>query len=177
MTAKEKIINAFFDLLNIKSFDDITISELCLVSKVHRTTFYLYFDNLYELLIESIEISNSKFFNYFPKQNKNEKHMNKDYLVPYLKFIKDNKNIFLAYINNKKLLKAPSHFNTIFTEISIPNSQEQDPRLIKYITLFYIGGIIFIVKEWIHNDFLESPEELADIILATLRSTPNALTD
>lgn len=41
MNSKEKLINGLLELLNIKDFMDITISELCIVSKVHRTTFML----------------------------------------------------------------------------------------------------------------------------------------
>lgn len=53
MNAKEKIMKAFFELLTLKEFQDINVSEICRVSKVHRTTFYAYFENTFELLLEA----------------------------------------------------------------------------------------------------------------------------
>lgn len=53
MTAKEKLITSLFDLLTIKNFLDINVSEVCQIAKVHRTTFYAYYDNLVELLVDS----------------------------------------------------------------------------------------------------------------------------
>lgn len=42
MNAKEKMINALFELLSIKDFIEINVSEVCMIAKIHRTTFYAY---------------------------------------------------------------------------------------------------------------------------------------
>ena len=53
MNAKEKLLDAFFNLLSIEEFNAISVSELCVVAKVHRTTFYAYYDNTFELLLDA----------------------------------------------------------------------------------------------------------------------------
>ena len=38
MNAKEKMIKALFELLSIKDFIEINVSEVCMIAKIHRTT-------------------------------------------------------------------------------------------------------------------------------------------
>ena len=61
MSAKEKLITSLFDLLTTKNFLDINVSEVCKIAKVHRTTFYAYYDNLVELLVDSKDYALKKF--------------------------------------------------------------------------------------------------------------------
>ena len=53
-TAKEMDL-ALIALLKKKSFDYITVSELCKQAAVNRTTFYLHYENLNDLLCETAQ--------------------------------------------------------------------------------------------------------------------------
>lgn len=175
MNAKQKLVETLFDLLTIKSFEDITVSELCRVSKVHRTTFYLYFDNLFELLEEGKEEAMKKIAAYYPERKTNvENYMTKEYLVPYLHFIQDNKSLFLAYLTHSDLLNVKEQYEKgILKSISIPRSKGTDSKTIDYISSFYIGGIVSIILKWINAGFGETPEEIADVILKAIHSGKN----
>lgn len=48
-SAQRKIFMAFIDLINEKSIDKITISELCEKAEVNRSTFYRYYYDIYDL--------------------------------------------------------------------------------------------------------------------------------
>ena len=50
-----QLYNGFISLLKEKSFDDITVSQICDRSGVHRATFYKHFDDKYEFLSFCIE--------------------------------------------------------------------------------------------------------------------------
>lgn len=67
MNAKEKMINALFELLSIKDFIEINVSEVCMIAKIHRTTFYAYYSNLFELL----EDAKNQAIEEFKKENNN----------------------------------------------------------------------------------------------------------
>lgn len=175
MNAKQKLVETLFDLLTIKSFEDITVSELCRVSKVHRTTFYLYFDNLFELLEEGKGEAMRKIASYYPERKANvDNYMTKEYLVPYLHFIQDNKSLFLAYFTHGDLLNVKEQYEKgILNSISIPRSKGTDSKTIDYISSFYIGGTVSIILKWIDAGFVETPEEIADVILRAIRSGKN----
>ena len=64
-TAK-KMNDALIILLEHKDFEYITIKDICLEANVNRSTFYLHYSNLNDLLeevISSLSISFSKHFN------------------------------------------------------------------------------------------------------------------
>lgn len=58
---------ALIELLNKKDYDYITIKEICVKAGVNRSTFYLHYDTIDDLLDESIRNINKQFLNYFDK--------------------------------------------------------------------------------------------------------------
>ena len=61
MTAQDKLIEALIKLLSIKDFNQINIKELCQIANVNRTTFYAYYDNTFELLIDAKDKKTATF--------------------------------------------------------------------------------------------------------------------
>ena len=49
------IREAFYDLLEKKSFEKITVSDLCKQAQINRGTFYLHYEDKYALLTELID--------------------------------------------------------------------------------------------------------------------------
>ncbi len=103
---------ALIYLLNKKDIEYITVKEICSKAGFNRSTFYLHYENISDLVDECMEYINNKFFKHFnedsanfinkiSKSSLNELNLIKSkYLVPYLSFIKENKNIFKASLNN-----------------------------------------------------------------------------
>jgi AcrR family transcriptional regulator len=50
----EKIINTYLKLIHVKKWDKISVKELCNSANIARGTFYLYFNDIYDLM-EQIE--------------------------------------------------------------------------------------------------------------------------
>ena len=61
---------ALIELLNKKDFEFITVKEICKKAGVNRSTFYLHYETLQDLLEECVENSNKKFIEYFNKNPK-----------------------------------------------------------------------------------------------------------
>ena len=61
-----KLMNeALLSLLEKKPFDFITVTDITKKAGVNRSTFYLHYDNVYELLEETIENLNKKVLQSF----------------------------------------------------------------------------------------------------------------
>lgn len=56
---------ALIYLLNDKDYDYITIKEICKKAGVNRSTFYLHYENIDDLLKESVDWMINDFFSYF----------------------------------------------------------------------------------------------------------------
>lgn len=114
---------ALIYLLEKKDIEYITIKEICKKAGVNRSTFYLHYENVNDLVEETLNYINEKFINYFNENSKDFidkikksslEELNlieKKYLTPYLTFIKDNNRIFKASFNNPSGMKTSSRYN------------------------------------------------------------------
>ena len=85
-----------------------------------------------------------------------------EYLRPYLEFIRENRRLFKVALSHSDVLNAEGTYRQMFTNIFSPvldrfHFPEQEKA---YIILFYIGGMIAIVKEWISKDCDDSIEQI-----------------
>lgn len=170
-------------LLEQKDIEYITVKEICDKAGVNRSTFYLHYEGIDDLLNETLDYTTNKFINYFnndskkfvEKINASKKEdlvlINEEYLKPYLEFIKDNKKVFTTAFKNPTVMKSQERytslekyiFNPILDKYDIPSHKR------KYLLNFYINGIMAIIKEWTINDCKDKIENIINIIIECVR--------
>ena len=171
-------------ILENKDYEFITVKEICQKAGVNRSTFYLHYESMSDLLEEAIEMINQKFYSTFKVSptfiQENIKSKNKDnlilitseYLTPYLKFVCEHKKLFKLTISKPYLLKSVDAFSFMnekyFAPIMGVFGIEKDIQT--YMIKYYINGIIAIVNEWLKNDCDKSIEEIIDIIFKCIRA-------
>ena len=170
---------ALINLLNKKNMEYISIKEICSQAGVNRSTFYLHYETKDDLLKECIEETNKRFIDYFAQENKsfleklNSLDLNElyfitpEYLKPYLLFIKDNKNVFYASLNQPYLMEVNKKYSSLYKYIIDPilnrfNVPEQEKE---YMVYFYIRGILAIVDEWIKKGCKDDIDFIINIIM------------
>ena len=180
----EKMHNALITLLNKKDFELITVKEICDLAEVNRSTFYLHYDNSYDLLKETIEAVYKDFFSRFSADGHKEINLKENsdeelflitpkYLMPYLEFVEDNRKLFFIMYEKNEMMGAEKTYEKWFKEIFGPIltrfgvSQEEQP----FIMIFYLKGIIGIINEWLARDCKESKETIISIIQKCIPST------
>lgn len=180
-TAK-KMNDALIRLLEIKNFENITVKDVCKFAKVNRSTFYLHYQNTYDLLDEIIDNLNLSFHKHL-NTDSNRLNINKDklgdlffisdkYLIPYLEFIKENKNIYKALKNNPYLFNANKTYEKIFTNVLSPIMTRFgiDEKWHKYMIDFYINGISSLILDWTYDDCKYSVNEISLLIKKLISS-------
>ena len=175
-TAK-KMNDALIALLETKEYEYITIKEICHIANVNRSTFYLHYSNMNDLLEETIESLNLSFNSHF-KSKENESTIiskeniedllliNDDNLIPYLNFIKENKNIYKVLKNHPQLFNANKTYEQMFRKLFVPimNRFGLDEKWHKYLMDFYISGLTSIVFDWVYDDCKIPVQEVSDFI-------------
>ena len=170
---------ALIYLLDKKDIEFITVKEICNKAGVNRSTFYLHYESINDLIEETMNYINKKFINYFNENSKDFiekiKHSPLEelklveckYLNPYLNFIKDNKKIFKASFDNPIGMSAFDKYSHLKQYILIPilerfkiAEKERD-----YLIAFYINGIMAIIREWIDTDCKDSIDDVENIII------------
>lgn len=176
-TAK-RMDEAFLELLAVKDFEYITVKEICGTAVVNRSTFYLHYETIADLLSECVEYINGQFIEYMQKDSemfveKIEKCsleelylLTPEYLIPYLNYIRDNKKLFLTATQNAAVLQLENTYSRMFRHIFAPimdrfNIPEHDRH---YILAFYIKGIMAVIGEWLKCNCEDPVEYIADII-------------
>lgn len=174
---------ALLALLEEKDLEYITVKEICHRAGVNRSTFYLHYETIADLVDEALEMINQRFRSYFPQQEEeilgnmgNWKRENlvlvtREYLLPYLRFIRDNKKVYRAAFRNPSSMQAHTRYGELKQQIlgpilerfEIPAAQRP------YYMAYYVEGIIAIVKEWLRQDCADEVEMIADIIESCVR--------
>lgn len=174
---------ALIALLEVKDLEYITVKEICEKAGVNRSTFYLHYETIADLVNEAMENVNKRFLSYFTqdtniffdKVNGNELKelilITQDYLQPYLQFISDNKKVYRAAFRNPNDMQADVRYGNlkkyilepILKKFGVPDTFRQ------YYIVYYIEGTMAIIKEWLNNDCLDSVETIAAIIEECVR--------
>ncbi len=169
---------ALINLLKKKPFEYITVSEVCKEAHVNRSTFYLHYETLADLLAETTGYILNEFLSYFLKNGniptvdiKNSKleeliFICDKFLAPYLSFIKDNKSIFSTALLNYKALGFIDTYKRLFENIFNPILERFDypSEYRQYVMMYYLNGITAITLEWLKEDCKMPIEEVSKII-------------
>ena len=171
---------AFISLLKQKPLDYITVSEICKTAGVNRSTFYLHYETIGDLLRETTRYLLDQFMSYFSCETKStnlniiECELSRlvfvcdEYLVPYLNYIKDNKEVFKTALSHVSTFGFEDVYVRLFEQIFNPILERfhYPPEYRGYAMKYYLNGIIAIINEWLNDDCNKPIEELSAIISA-----------
>ena len=171
---------ALIALLEKKDLEYITVKEICHLAGVNRSTFYLHYETISDLVNETLEMIDRRFLSYFSKTeteilNSREKEelilVTREHLVPYLRFIRDNKKIYRAAFRNPSNMGAYARYGELKQRVLGPLMERFGiPAACQpYYTAYYVEGIIAIVKEWLRQDCADEVETIAGIIESCVR--------
>ena len=152
----EKIEKTFLQLIQKKNIDEITVSTICEISGLNRSTFYTNYVDIYDLaekVKQQMEIEFAKF------QLSNNSKQNPDGYLNMFRYIKDNQIFFKTYFKLESIsMSLPTQYNIELAE------KYYDNKFIDYHIEFFRAGLNAIIKKWLNNGCLESPEEINEII-------------
>lgn len=169
---------ALISLLKKKSFEYITVKELCEEAGVNRSTFYLHYETIGDLLEETTNYLTDSFAAYFEEDseefvknllNRDPKELNfitEKYLSPYLKYIKENKEVFATALSNGAFFGFGKVYKRMFEHIFDPilgkfHYPDGDR---KYVMKYYLNGITAIVNEWLKENCEKEISDISRII-------------
>ena len=164
---KKILFNSLLNLMKIKNFEKIKISDICEESLVNRSTFYAHYDDKYELLIDLFEERKLSLLKKF-EDNEN-KAFSKEYLMELLSIlidhIEENKEIYSAILaNNRNGILIDFLIDAIEKDVSerLKGSSEikASDLPLDIIVKFYAGGLINIGIDCITRTKKYSKKEL-----------------
>ena len=173
----QRMDKAFLSLLEEKDFAYITVKEICTRAGVNRSTFYLHYETIADLLAESVEYIHRLFLSSFPDVRDfglrirdcpmQELYLlTPEYLCPYFMFIREHRRLYHTVMENAALFSVERDYGVMFEEVFAPIlarfSVPEDER--RYVMAFYIRGLSAIVEAWLREDCADSIEHVMGIV-------------
>lgn len=155
--------NSLMELMKEKSINKITIKEICEQAELNRSTFYLHYQDQYELLNDIENEIIEKTFEYL--KNVDSKLDTIESLETFLDYIKTNDvafQILLCQSENSSFQELLVETAAGYVKLNVPELSDANNE--KYIYVFLMQGCLHLLKEWINSGFDIPTKEIAELI-------------
>lgn len=181
----EKMDKAFLSLLEKKDLTYITVKEICEAAGVNRSTFYLHYETIGDLLTESVQQMNEQFLAYMKQDSKgfvdkiNSCPLDElflvtpKYLVPYLSYIKEHKRLFRTAMENAVVLDTVNTYRRLYNYVFMPILERYGvPECDRsYMMAFHVRGLMAIITHWLSEDCTDSIEHVISVMQKCVKQT------
>ena len=153
----ERIEKAFMELLQTRALNEITVSDICKLCGLNRSTFYANFADVYDLadrVREHLEDEVNRLY----EADKAQQFNSNDYLRLF-RHIRDNQLFYRTYFK----LGYDNQFKLKYYDIH-QAQRHFDNQYIEYHVEFFRSGFNAIVRMWLAGGCRETPEEMEAII-------------
>lgn len=158
----ETIEKVFIDLLQTRQLSEISVSDICKLAGLNRTTFYANYTGIFALadsIRDKLEGSLAELY----KEEITGGFNSNDYLKLF-RHIKDNQIFYRTYFK----LGYDDNYKIVSYDTELAKQHFQN-RFINYHMEFFKSGLTKIIKMWLSGGCRETPEEMYEIIRSEYR--------
>lgn len=167
---KAQLRAALTKLLEQKKINEITVKEIVEEADINRSTFYLHYNDIYDLLHQIEKELLNEFIDLTKEYEDFHDDTNADfsYLTKLFEILSNNIDIVsillgpngdISFLNQIKHMIADKIIEN-FKEDCIKNNLLLD---VEYTFSFYLNGCIGLIEQWIKSGLKHSPEHMAKI--------------
>lgn len=163
---REKLIS----LLEYKDINEITVKELTEAADINRSTFYFYYEDVYDMVRQ---MQNEIYDVFYETVIRSDEEVEGAaayvlYIKRFLDFCKKNemqcKFVLKNDVNNELMNRIKNAVRQHIPDSSKVFSLTSPAR---YLTTFAVSGIAGVVVEWIEEGMIVSTTDMAEFITAT----------
>ncbi|MGG0175386.1 TetR/AcrR family transcriptional regulator [Gottfriedia acidiceleris] len=182
------IRDAFVELLNEKSFEEITVNDLSKRADINRGTFYLHYRDKFELLekyeneiISSMVEYISGFKDFYPtdliKADKIEPPL---FIVKLFEFIGENATFIKVALGPQANPSFQNKLKKVFIDRITKNTENKFEKEkldipFEYLLVFITSNYIGCIQHWLITDMATTPEETAKILIKLMAFGSNGV--
>lgn len=163
---ENKIIDSFTQLLSKKELSAITVSEICRICGINRSSFYLHFQDVYELM-DRIEVRLAGYYaDLF--EGRAEHYDLGQRFQGLFQFIYEHQAFYRAYWQRSKDLHVLDAALSESTEDRLKDVAAgygfQTEAELLYHRMFFRAGLAALIGCWLSRGCPETAEELSEIL-------------
>lgn len=157
--SQTKIKKVFIKLLQEKELDKISVSEIVKEANINRSTFYSNYLDIYDLANKLKKEMYHNILSLYKEEANSHKH-SYNFLILF-KHIKENQEYY------KTFFKLKFDFSNYY-DLSLLNDEAlkyyNSIQNIDYHIAFFEAGMSAIIRKWLFNGCIETPEEINEIL-------------
>lgn len=158
---RKALAETLLALLERKSFQKITVNDICQNATVSRSTFYLHFEDKYQLLQYCLRSEQERLG---PAMKEGDP---REFLRQVLEQVKERektyRNLFQADVNQELIRMFRGGFHSFFHD-ALEECERQGAELpgpVRSVAAFYASGLTGMMMWWIEEGYPISVEEMA----------------
>lgn len=165
--SQNKIETTFLQLIQTKEIEDISVSDICKISKLNRSTFYSNYIDIYDLVEKVKERMANEFASMYVNDSASSPYSEKsDNYLKMFQHIKENQIFYKTYFKLES-----STFVSPAPKFDVELAQKfYNNKHIDYHIEFFRAGLNAVIKKWLNNNCQETPEEIAEIIVSEYKN-------
>jgi len=166
---QQKIKAILLEKLSDKHLHQVTVQEICHAAKINRTTFYMHFDNLADVM-QTIEAEMQEGIKqlFLDPESGMYKPLTDQSLERLIAYLHENANFYRVLLNDLNSLEL------LDRELAASWEREIEPVFrkkgewteieLRYRFEYFNSGFRGIIRRWLNERCPESPAELARVI-------------
>ena len=162
---KKIIKEAMLELLETFPLEKITVTQICELAEVNRSTYYVYYEDVSQLMTE---IENDVLDMIPASTDGSMDDTDKEFvnaLEQFFDYVKENERLFRILIlqrdNNSFNLKI---INNVMERYAMTLKPNKDIPA-RFASIYCTSGVIGLMREWVSSDFEISSRDFAKIAL------------
>lgn len=174
---KKLLLQSLTKLMSKKKINQITVTELTDLADVNRSTFYLYYKDIFDML-EQIE--NELFddfsvaFEEFSKDIATYDNMSSFFTFVF-EFAQENAEICKILLGPDGDYSFIEKFKKVIKQSQPHLGIEISPLDLNYFRPFVISGYIGVIQQWLEDDMKVSPKDMAVFVTGIITNGINSL--
>ena len=163
---KSQLEKAMVSLLRDNHISKISVTTLCHIADINRSTFYTHYKDQYDLLeqmsreaIDNIKLYLDSF------SNDGENSVSEFDLGVILEYAKSNAELFKVFLSENCDTVFQNDIMQLFQIIPMYINIKTSERTRDYLTGFMLAGCISMLRRWLFEDMPESTQEMSEMIL------------
>ena len=174
---------AFLTLLEKKDFAYITVKEICEAAGVNRSTFYLHYTDIYDLLEQTENGLMDQFLAIIDKNHTNLTLQEfSDNLEQFFAILSENQplcralmspNGDIAFVRKLEKLIAEDGVKTLRL---LSDEKDLDAQDLNYVTSFFLSGCVGMIDLWLQDGCQQSAQHMAELSMKLLRAGVQGIT-
>lgn len=167
---ENKIKWVFLNLLKEKDISRISVSEICARAQIHRTTFYVHYKDVADLMEHLVEEMYQQILGFFLEGGKGTQSGGFRQLFELVQRHKEFFGTFLETMGDFILTydRLPEQLQDKIEKITPAFGYASREELLYHQT-FFCEGLSAVIRRWVKRGCIESPEEMERIIVMEYR--------